>query len=305
MLTQPNFRRILVHKVRGEGSTLEKDALAVEEPLEIRLASDSGTHRIAVTMRTPGEDFELAAGFLYCEGVVRERDDIQEIRYCDEVRSPAQSLFSSADMTYNIVTVRLRPGLGFDEALLQRNFYTTSSCGVCGKASLEALEIQGCSRFEAGLPLISAAVVRRLDAQLRRRQSIFDKTGGLHAAALFDSGGQLLDACEDVGRHNALDKLIGRQFLDGRLAGLRQAGTRHGGTHHGGTRRGASLLMVSGRTSFEIMQKALMAGIPIVVAVGAPSSLAVELASQFHLTLVGFARDDGFNIYAAPERIAL
>jgi FdhD protein len=189
--------------------------------------------------------------------------------------------------TFNIVTVHLRPGATVDAARIQRNFYTTSSCGVCGKASLEALEIQGCTPFPAGTPQVSARVIRGLDATLRRQQALFDKTGGLHAAALFDLNGRLVSLHEDVGRHNALDKLVGKQFLEG----------------HVETRHGASLLMVSGRTSFEIMQKALMAGIPIVVAVGAPSSLAVEVAQAFNITLIGFLRGESFNIYVGESRV--
>jgi FdhD protein len=182
----------------------------------------------------------------------------------------------------------LRPGVTVDAARVQRNFYTTSSCGVCGKASLEALEIQGCSPLTPGEPKVSAGVIRGLDATLRKQQALFEKTGGLHAAALFDLNGQLVSLHEDVGRHNALDKLIGARFLNHQNHQLPL-------TNH--------LLMVSGRTSFEIMQKALMAGIPIVAAVGAPSSLAVELAQAFYITLIGFLRGESFNIYVGESRV--
>jgi len=291
MLTQPNLRRLYVHKVHGERVVLQRDVLAVEEPLEIRVVCDAGEFQVAVTMRTPGEDFELAAGFLFGEGLLHTRDEIGEIGYCRDDRPRARFADGVGGMTaaaqYNIVTVRLRPGVPFDTAQVQRNFYATSSCGVCGKASLEALEIRGCAPLTRDAFCVSTGVIRRLDAGLRGHQSLFDKTGGLHAAALFDAAGELLTLHEDVGRHSALDKLVGKRLLDGRLPAA------------------DCLLMVSGRASFEIMQKALMARIPIVVAVGAPSSLAVELAQAFNMTLIGFARGEHFNIYAGEWRIAL
>lgn len=286
MHTQPNLRRLYVRKVRGETNTREKDVLAVEEPLEIRVASDVGTRPIAVTMRTPGEDFELAAGFLFNEGLLHDRDELMVIRYCEDDPHPLPLPAREGSQMFNILTVHLRPGVSFDVGHVQRNFYTTSSCGVCGKASLEALEIRGCTPLEQGMPKVGANVIRGLDAQLRKQQALFDKTGGLHAAALFDLSGKLVALHEDVGRHNALDKLIGARFLNHQLPIFDH------------------LLMVSGRTSFEIMQKALMARIPIVVAVGAPSSLAVELAQAFNITLIGFARGESFNIYVGESRIA-
>jgi FdhD protein len=273
----------------------ERDVLVVEEPLEIRVASDAGEVQVAVIMRTPGEDFELAAGFLFDEGLLHSRDEIGEIRYCcDDAPVAASPLGRFADgmaqvggmESYNIVTVHLRPGVRFDAARIQRNFYATSSCGVCGKASLEALALRGCAPLARDEFCIEAGVISRLDAVLRSRQSLFTKTGGLHAAALFDSQGQLLTLHEDVGRHSALDKLIGKRFLDHQLPI-----SRH-------------LVMVSGRASFEIMQKALMARAPVVAAVGAPSSLAVELAQAFNMTLIGFVRGERFNIYAGAWRIA-
>jgi FdhD protein len=293
MLTQPNLRKLYVRKVRGEHATCEKDVLAVEEPLEIRIASDVGTQPIAVTMRTPGHDFELAAGFLFNEGMLKSGGQVSEIRYCEDGskslspwgRGLGEGEAQLSSTFFNIVTVHLRPGVVVDLTAAQRNFYTTSSCGVCGKASLEALEIRGCEPLEHAAPIIRAQVIRGLDVQLRAQQSLFKKTGGLHAAALFDTAGKLVAAHEDVGRHNALDKLIGAQFLADKLP------------------LDNHILMVSGRVSFEIMQKALMARIPVVVAVGAPSSLAVELAQAFHITLIGFARGDSFNIYVGESRI--
>jgi len=291
MLTQPNLRRLYVHKVHGEQAALHRDVLAIEEPLEIRVASDAGEVQVAVTMRTPGEDFELAAGFLFGEGLLHTRDEISEIGYCCDDRPQARFADGVGQVTagarYNVVTVRLRPGVPFDAAQIRRNFYATSSCGVCGKASLESLEMRGCAPLARDAFCVSAGIIRRLDAGLRRRQALFDKTGGLHAAALFNAAGELLTLHEDVGRHGALDKLVGRRLLDGHLPAA------------------DCLLMVSGRASFEIMQKALMARVPVVVAVGAPSSLAVELAQAFNITLIGFARGEHFNIYAGDWRIAL
>lgn len=295
MLTQPNLRRLYVHKVHDGRVVRERDVLAVEEPLEIRVASDTGVHQVAVIMRTPGEDFELAAGFLFGEGLLHTWEQIGEIRYCcDDDPAFATEANHAGDWVerasgaarYNIVTVHLRPGVRFDAARIQRNFYATSSCGVCGKASLESLELRGCAPLPRDAFQIESGVIGRLDAALRSRQSLFAKTGGLHAAALFDGEGHLLALHEDVGRHSALDKLVGKRFLDHQLPI-----SRH-------------LVMVSGRASFEIMQKALMARAPVVAAVGAPSSLAVELAQAFNMTLIGFVRGARFNIYAGEWRIA-
>ena len=250
--------------------------MAVEEPLEIRIATVEGEeHQVAVTMRTPGDDFDLTAGFLFSEGLLSHRSDVADLRYCVDVET----------QEYNIMTVYLSEAARFDPAELTRNFYTTSSCGVCGKASLEAIEIRGCAPIPAGAT-VSADVVRSLPDALRRRQPVFERTGGLHAAGLFDPTGELQLLREDVGRHNALDKVIGERFLGGALP------------------LGESVLAVSGRASFEIMQKALAAGVPIVVAVGAPSSLAVDVAKEFGMTLIGFAKPTGFNIYTGRHRIA-
>jgi FdhD protein len=253
------------------------DTLATEEPMEIRLLAGQTTQTVAVTMRTPGADFELAAGFLYGEGIVDSPDNVQKISYC--VDSDLD-----AEQRYNIVNVELRGGHEFDLRPLERHFYTTSACGVCGKASLEQLELRGCPVMTAG-PEVSAEVINTLPEKLREAQGLFDATGGLHAAALFDDKGELIALREDVGRHNATDKLVGWALLEGRLPL----------TDH--------IVMVSGRSSFEILQKSLAAGAPVVCAISAPSSLAVDVAKQFGMTLVGFLRGGRFNVYAGSERI--
>lgn len=263
------------------------DVLATEEPMEIRVTvpspepgAPSRTHSVAVTMRTPGHDFELAAGFLFTEGLVTRRRAISRITYCS----------GDEPQEYNLVDVRLREGSGFDPSALQRNFYMTSSCGICGKASLEAVENLGCAVFPEAGPggpglQVEAQVLQGLPDALRGAQPVFGRTGGLHAAGLFDATGAVEAVREDVGRHNAVDKVVGQAFLEGR------------------TPLSNSILAVSGRTSFEILQKAAMAGIPLVVAVGAPSSLAVDFARRFRMTLTGFTRNGGFNVYAGRERI--
>ena len=290
MIPRRNIQRVPVQRVgaprdpqhRAGSATI--DMVAVEEPLEIRLVFDGDggqadqTRSVSITMRTPGADYELATGFLVGEGILRDPDELHEIRYCVGKQGEAQQ--------YNVVSVRLRPGVRPDIARLQRNFYTTSSCGVCGKASLEALEVQSCPVLARDKPLITEQVVCGLEAKLRQAQAVFSKTGGLHGAALFDAQGALIGAYEDVGRHNAVDKLIGEQFLARRLP------------------LSDSIMLVSGRTSFEIMQKALMGGIAVVAAVGAPSSLAVDLAGNFGMTLLGFVRGESFNIYTGAQRIA-
>ncbi|MDZ8236180.1 MAG: formate dehydrogenase accessory sulfurtransferase FdhD [Nostoc sp. ChiQUE01a] len=251
------------------------DHITTEEPLEIRLAPFQKT--VAVTMRTPGADFELAAGFLYAEGVVNRREDIQRISYC---------LDESVDgeQRYNIVNVELRHGLIPDLQPLERHFYTSSACGVCGKASLEALHLRGCPAIFAGLT-VTPEIIYSLPDRLRAAQGIFTATGGLHAAATFDAQGQLLNLREDVGRHNALDKLIGSAFLSDELP------------------LNNHIILVSGRSSFEILQKSAIAGVPIVCSVSAPSSLAVSVAKEFGITLIGFLRGERFNIYTGLERI--
>ncbi|RCJ19901.1 formate dehydrogenase accessory protein FdhD [Nostoc sp. ATCC 43529] len=251
------------------------DHLTTEEPLEIRLAPFQKT--VAVTMRTPGADFELAAGFLYAEGVVSRREDIQRISYCVD-----ESV--DGEQRYNIVNVELRHGLIPDLQPLERHFYTSSACGVCGKASLEALRLRGCSAIAADLT-VTPEVIYSLPDRLRAAQGIFTATGGLHAAATFNTQGQLLNLREDVGRHNALDKLIGSAFLSDELP------------------LNNHIILVSGRSSFEILQKSAIAGVPIVCSVSAPSSLAVSVAKEFGITLIGFLRGEKFNVYTGLQRI--
>lgn len=261
---------------RGQGRS-RSDQVATEEPLEIRLTHPQRT--VAITMRTPGADFELAAGFLYGEGVIQQREDIDRISYCVDPDLDGQQ-------RYNIVNVELRADLAPDLQPLERHFYTTSACGVCGKTSLEALKVRSAKILDAQ-PIVTAEVLYALPDQLQEVQGLFKATGGLHAAALFDCAGNRRSLQEDVGRHNALDKLIGSALLAGNLP-LSQ-----------------SIVLVSGRASFEIMQKCLAARVPIVCAVSAPSSLAVALAQEFGMTLIGFLRGERFNVYAGEERIVM
>ncbi len=264
-----------VRVVEDGRARVRPDVLATEEPMEIRLLSGEKKQTVAVTMRTPGADFELAAGFLYGEGIVSSRDDIKKISYCVDV---------DAEQQYNIVNVELWPGREYDPRPLERHFYTSSACGVCGKESLEQLEIRGCSVIPPG-PGVAADVITSLPEKLRDQQGLFDSTGGLHAAALFDAEGNLLALREDVGRHNATDKLIGWALLEGKLP------------------LSEHLVQVSGRSSFEILQKCLTAGVPVVCAISAPSSLAVDVARQFGMTLVGFMRGSRFNVYTGFDRV--
>jgi FdhD protein len=276
------------------------DLLAVEEPLEIRLGfRENGklTHRaISITMRTPGDDHALAAGFLFTEGIVEKRDQIADIRHCGiSTAMPAKNdalpngrvsarVAGSSQTSTNTIRVDLPNGTEIDLKRLERHFYTSSSCGVCGKSSIEALRT-GAKPLADDECTVSRDVIHSLPEKLRISQDIFDQTGGLHASALFRHNGDLDVVREDVGRHNALDKVIGEKFLAGRVP------------------LSDRILMVSGRASFELVQKALMAGIPIIAAVGAPSSLAVELAREFGMTLIGFVRDGRFNVYAGGERV--
>jgi len=271
--------RARILAVADGGRRAQSDYLATEEPLEIRLVVASATATVAVTMRTPGADFELAAGFLYGEGVVAGRGGIGRISYCTDPQV-------DAEQQYNIVNVGLTTEALPDLHALERHFMMSSACGVCGKASLDALELRGCPVVPPG-PLLDPAVLLRLPEVLREGQGLFESTGGLHAAGLFTPEGELVALREDVGRHNAVDKLVGWALLDGRLP-----------LHD-------HLLMVSGRSSYEILQKALVAGIPFVCAVSAPSSLAVSLARRFGMTLVGFLRGERFNVYAGEERLGL
>lgn len=258
-------------------SSSQRDALATEEPLEIRLLAGGQRRTLAVTMRTPGADFELAAGFLYGEGVVRGRDDIRRISYCVD-RAVGE------EQRYNIVNVELARDALPELPALERHFHTSSACGVCGKASLEALSLAGCRAPAAG-PGVSPELLYELPARLREHQRLFSATGGMHAAGLFDARGELIAAREDVGRHNAVDKLVGHALLGGRVP------------------LDGTIMLVSGRASYEIMQKALAAGVPVVCSVSAPSSLAVSVARAFGVTLVGFLRGRRLNLYSGAERI--
>jgi FdhD protein len=268
-----------IEAVHEGAATKRFDRVATEEPLEIRVRAGGLTRTVAITMRTPGNDFELAAGFLYGEGVLGDEVALRGISYCLDGDVPQEQ-------QYNIVNVDLdAPELPPLETL-ERHFMTTSACGVCGKANLEALELRGLRPLPDGLR-VSAAEIARMPDRLRGGQGVFEKTGGLHAAALFEPEGRLVALREDVGRHNAVDKLVGWALLARRLP------------------LDSLVLFVSGRTSYEIVQKALVAGIPLVGAVSAPSSLAVELARTFGMTLIGFVRGTRFNTYAHPARIVL
>jgi FdhD protein len=272
--SDPALVAVRVGRMSASGLAVQSDVLAVEEPLEVRLGCDVGGRRIhyavSITMRTPGHDLELAVGFLFTEGVIVAREQVAGVRACGGG---------------NVARVDLHAGVAVELSRLERHFYTSSSCGVCGKASLEAVRVCSRNRLPEGRPVVESAVIHRLPEALRAAQAVFDRTGGLHAAALFDANGNLLCLREDVGRHNALDKLIGAQFLAGR------------------TPLWEDVLLVSGRASFELVQKAAVAGIPILAAVGAPSSLAVSLAREDGLTVLGFVRQDRFNIYSGAERI--
>jgi FdhD protein len=268
-----NVTPVRVVSVRDGMRSERADTLATEEPLEIRAQGPGQeAQRVAVTMRTPGGDFELAAGFLFTEGLI-EAEDLRRVAYCDDV--------DDEDQRYNVVTVTL--GAPFDGSLLSRNFYATSSCGVCGKASLDDIVVR-CDVVPAGFT-VAADVVVTLPDRLRTAQRVFDRTGGLHAAGLFTAGGEAISVREDVGRHNAVDKVIGEQLLAGRVP------------------LSDVVLQVSGRASFEIVQKAAVAGIPVVSAVSAPSSLAVEAGERLGVTVVGFVRDGGCNVYSHPGRL--
>jgi FdhD protein len=297
-LQDRNAVETFVSRFVGEEARTLVDVLAVEEPLEIQLAYGPSDARrvksISVTMRTPGHDFELAAGFLMTEGVVADSVDISDIFYASgrsDVTDPlSQAIRSTEDLVLpyqperNIVRVELEPDVLVSLGNLERNFYTTSSCGICGKASLLALRTV-CPPRSANSFRVPASVLYSLPEKLRAAQNVFEKTGGLHASGIFDAEGELYATREDVGRHNAVDKLLGAEFLADRTP-LRDR-----------------LLLLSGRASFELLQKALMGGISMVVAVGAPSSLAVQVAKEFDITLVGFLREDRFNVYHGAERI--
>ncbi|MER7461378.1 formate dehydrogenase accessory sulfurtransferase FdhD [Streptomyces sp. NPDC097981] len=268
-------RRVV--RVRNGMTVVRPDTLAAEEPLEIRLNGKP----LAITMRTPGDDFALAVGFLVSEGVLGSASDVRAVTYCEGATEDGSN-------TYNVVNVQLAPGVPVPDITLERNVYTTSSCGLCGKASLDA--VRTATRFPqaaADTLRIPVDLLGELPDRLRAAQKVFDRTGGLHAAGLFSPEGELLDIREDVGRHNAVDKIIGRAFQAGLLP------------------LAGAVLLVSSRASFELAQKAVMAGIPVLAAVSAPSSLAVDLAVESGLTLVGFLRGQNMNIYAGEERVVL
>lgn len=261
--------------IEGDRATQMPDELATEEPLEIRLATKDGAQPVAVTMRTPGSDPELAVGFLYAEGILRDRSDVRGVH---------STASRAAGEPGHVLTIEIDPELAPDFARLDRHFYTTSACGLCGKGSLDALLLDQDPDVPEG-PKVSPETLHALPATLRQAQGVFRSTGGLHAAALFTADGELVAAREDVGRHNALDKLLGWAFLEDRLP-----------WHD-------HVVLLSGRASYELLQKNLMAETPIVCAVSAPSSLAVALARRFGVTLVGFLREGRFNVYSGRERI--
>ena len=267
-------REVSIDAMRDAQLSTRRDLVVVEEPLEIRVAQagDKGPGTsMSITMRTPGHDIELAVGFLHGEGILSSREDYAEGRICGPVG--------------NVVRIQLSASAAWDPGRLQRNFYTTSSCGVCGNASLDAVERMMRSPTVDGALSVSATLLESLSDRARAGQDVFRETGGLHASCLFDAEGRLLELREDVGRHNALDKLIGARLLAGELPLSR------------------SILFLSGRASFELLQKSAAAGIPVVAAVGAPSSLAIDLARRTGILLVGFLRGRSFNVYAHRERL--
>jgi FdhD protein len=268
--------------VDGDTVTERRDQLATEEPMEIRLQGP-GQEAVAfaVTMRTPGNDFELAAGLCCTEGLLASAGDLDTIAYCLAANLPQGE--ERPEQQYNIVTVRLRAAV--PAQVHERRYLANSSCGICGKAALDEVEVR-CAPVGPG-PQVAASVLRSLPDLLAARQRVFDQTGGLHAAARFTPAGELLEVREDVGRHNALDKLIGNALLEGQFPLADQ------------------VLLVSGRLSFELVQKAAVAGIPVLCAVSAPSSLAVAAAERFGQTIVGFLRGSRFNVYTHPDRIDL
>lgn len=259
-------------RLRAGAVSARPDTLAVEEPMEIRV----GGRQLAVTMRTPGDDFELASGFLLSEGVIASPDDVLSARYCVDGRP---------DRDYNVVDVMLGPHVDLPD--IARNFYVSSSCGVCGKDSLDKVRTAARWSVTDDPVRVSADLLVELPDLLRAGQAVFERTGGLHAAGLFTSDGELLCLREDVGRHNAVDKVLGWALGTGRLP-LR-----------------GCVLQVSGRASFELVQKAWMAGVPVMSAVSAPSTLAVDLATEAGITLVGFVRNGGMNIYSGAGRVEL
>ena len=278
---EESVARVQVRKVGNGGGRWEPDTLVVEEPMEIRLGygpdGDRRALSLSITMRTPGDDFELAAGFLLTEGIITGPGQITAVESC----GPA----APGRKTGNIVRVEVTPEVPVDPARLQRNFYATSSCGICGKASLDAVEIRGLREMDRSAPVIRQELIHELPSRMREGQDLFNETGGIHGAGLFQADGTLLSIREDVGRHNAVDKLVGGRLLAGNFP-----------LHE-------TIMVVSGRAGFEIVQKAVAAAIPVVVSVGAPSTLSVRLADRFGMTLIGFVRNNRYNIYTCEERI--
>jgi len=274
-----SVKPVEITKVTSNGSNVAPDLMAVEEPLEIRvgygLLGDRQQKSLSVTMRTPGHDYELATGFLFTEGIIDFYDQIESIKYCEDVGRQEEK--------ENVVRVELKPDVKLDLDKLQRNFYTSSSCGVCGKSSIEAVNVT-CQRVADNIQF-SNEVIHGLPNKLREAQQIFEHTGGLHAVGLFDLNGKLLLTREDVGRHNAMDKIIGACLFK------KEIPISNG------------IIMLSGRASFELIQKALRAGVPVIAAVGAPSSLAVSLAKDMGVTLMGFVRENSFNVYCGSQRL--
>ncbi|MCC7298378.1 MAG: formate dehydrogenase accessory sulfurtransferase FdhD [Bacteroidia bacterium] len=276
MQNNKGIKSFSISRINNGEKTAVQDDLAIEEPLEMSLETASGqVHKVSITMRTPGEDAALAAGFLFTEGIVNHPSDILQIKHTQTLPG----------IESNTILIQLSETATFNAEKLNRNFYTTSSCGVCGKASIDAIKTVGIYHKNAEELAVQSSIILQLPQKLRELQETFEKTGGLHASALFDIEGNLLGLKEDVGRHNALDKLLGTLFLNNLMP-----------LHH-------HILLLSGRASFELLQKAAMAGIKVVCAVGAPSSLAVETAMDFGITLVGFLKENRFNIYSHPERI--
>ena len=276
--SQPRQETLAITRVSSMGSVLDSDAITIEEPLEIRLAVPGlDEFPLAITMRTPGNDNELALGFLYTEGIIRSLDDLVTVEHC---RPPAAN-----EGIHNSIRVELETGVPFDPTLLKRHFYTTSSCGVCGKTSIEAVMNNSEIKVPQSL-MLTTEQLQRLPILLRDQQSEFSATGGIHASGLIGPTGNLLRVREDVGRHNAMDKLIGSLLLDNDLP------------------LGANGMVLSGRASFELVQKAAIAGAQIIVAIGPPSSLAVALAEETEITLAGFVRNNQFNLYSHAHRLA-
>src|SRR6185436_2910958 len=279
-----------IKKINESGVVYAGDLLAAEEPLEIRLGFGAANEReqknISVTMRTPGNDFELALGFLFTEGIINNNHDVKRIVYCTDANRSLSSGEGRGEVE-NIVRVELKENILPDLKKLERNFYTTSSCGVCGKSSIDSIKTICDKQVSENNMSATAETIRQLPDQLRKQQNIFRHTGVLHASALFDAGGNLIFTREDIGRHNALDKLIGAALASGMIP------------------LSDHILLLSGRASFELIQKAVMAGINLVAAVGAPSGLAVRLAKEFNITLIGFLRNERFNIYSGEQRIII